>query len=113
MTSTSATFDNQSAFRSFKTSIMSRQIDFTTRIRKMQLQHEVSKNVDFSRCHTIWSNNSLDLRPVSGDNLTKYYAIAIPAMTMNIAVLCCGLRCIWKDRHIQGMLNIFLYFYSV
>ena len=68
------------------------------------LQHEVSNNVDFSRCHPMWSAYSLDLREVSSENLGRYYAIAIPAMTMNIAVLFFGVFYIWKARYIQGTL---------
>ena len=84
----------------------SHKTDIATSMMKMHLQHAISNNVDFSRCHKMWSTHSLDLRPVSSDNLGKYYAIAIPAITMNIAVLCFGLFYIWKQRYIQGMLKL-------
>ena len=76
------------------------------KLKTKHLEHTESKNVDFSKCHTSWSIYSLDLREVSNENLGTYYAIAIPAMIMNLAVLCFGLVAIWLSGFIQGILKI-------
>ena len=75
-------------------------------LKKKHLEHINSNNVDFSKCHTTWSMYSLDLRTVSSENLGTYYGIAIPAMIMNLAVLCCGLVLIWLSGFIQGTYQI-------
>ena len=86
---------------------MSLEIDIFSSMVNKHLQHEISKNVDFSRCHTTWSAYSLDLREVSNEHLGGYYIIAFPAMTMNLLVLVFGVRYIWKQRFIQGTLQLF------
>ena len=47
--------------------------------------------------------HSLDIREVSNTNLARYYGIAIPAMTLNVAVLGYGLLVILKEKYIQGI----------
>ena len=59
-------------------------------IRKIQdisLRREIAKNIDFNTCNPIWQKYSIDLAPANIDNKWIYYAVAIPATTINILVV--------------------------
>ena len=43
--------------------------------------------VDFSRCHDLWKENSIELEPVNMDKLVRYILIAGLACSINIKVL--------------------------
>ena len=54
------------------------------KIKKIYKQGQISNNVDFNTCHSAWQTSSIDLAPVSMENKYVYYAIAVPAMVINV-----------------------------
>ena len=65
-----------------------------------RLERKISNNIDFTTCHPTWQTSSIDLAPASVDNKGVYYAVAIPAMIINVVVVVWQLNQIrLKDIH--------------
>ena len=57
---------------------------------------DIERRVDFSRCHTIWKTNSVNLLPISMEYHLICTIVALLACSINLTILGTSIRSLYK-----------------